>query len=91
MAIGGLVSTSSAATGPAPSTAKAEFGAVSLLVFVVIHTDPEPLVVEAHPTGRVGAMTPSKLSDAPHVAGPTHWSFVVHASPSSHGPEFGLV
>jgi hypothetical protein len=62
MVIGVPFKTSSAATGPAPSTANTEFGAESLLVLCVIQALPDPVVVEVHPAGSAGAVTPSKFS-----------------------------
>src|SRR6185295_10119087 len=64
------------------SSAKAEFGAVSNAVVTVFQRLPLPDV--AHPTGRLGAVTPSKLSLRPVAL---QKSPMEHALPSSHEPE----
>jgi hypothetical protein len=66
------------------SSPNAEFGAVSLLVLCVTQAIAEPEAEVVQPAGSAGAVTPSKFSPAPHVAGPAQRSFAVHALPSSH-------
>jgi hypothetical protein len=52
------------------SSPNAEFGAVSLLVFWVFQAIAEPEALVVQPAGNAGAVTPSKFSPAPQVAGP---------------------